>query len=76
MGVRRRDERPRRDHLEDREFDTGSSPVKLALYKRKALATDAGVDQTGDGSHRLRVIADATFTDPDGFEWLAAEPAG
>lgn len=51
------------------EFDTGSSPVKLALYKRKALAKDAGVDESGTGSHRLVVLADATFTDPDGFTW-------
>ncbi len=54
------------------EFDTGSSPVKLALYKRKALAKDAGVDEAGSGSHRLVVLADEGFTDPDGFEWKTA----
>lgn len=51
------------------EFETGASPVKLALYKRKALAKDAGVDESGTGSHRLVILADADFTDPDGFEW-------
>jgi predicted lactoylglutathione lyase len=51
------------------EFETGASPVKLALYKRKALAKDAGVEESGTGSHRLVILADAAFTDPDGFEW-------
>ena len=54
------------------EFETGSSPVKLALYKRKALAKDAGVDEAGSGSHRLVIVADTTLTDPDGFEWATA----
>ena len=54
------------------EFETGASPVKLALYKRKALAKDAGVDEAGTGSHRIVVLADAAFTDPDGFEWQAS----
>ena len=50
------------------EFDTG--PVKLALYKRRALAKVAGVSADGTGSHRLRVGSDAgPFTDPDGFVW-------
>jgi uncharacterized glyoxalase superfamily protein PhnB len=50
------------------EFDTGSSPVKLALYGRRALAKDAGVPPDGTGSHRLVIGSDAgTFTDPDGF---------
>ncbi|MET8424787.1 VOC family protein [Nocardia sp. NPDC004860] len=51
------------------EFDTGSSPVKLALYKRRALAKDSGVSSDGSGSHRLVVGGAATFTDPDGFAW-------
>ncbi|MFE2995520.1 VOC family protein [Nocardia sp. NPDC059246] len=51
------------------EFDSGSSPVKLALYKRRALAKDAGVSSDGSGSHRLVVGGAATFTDPDGFAW-------
>jgi catechol 2,3-dioxygenase-like lactoylglutathione lyase family enzyme len=47
---------------------TGGSPVTLGLYKRKALAKDAGVPEDGDGSHRLTVVTDgASFTDPDGF---------
>ncbi|GAA4520202.1 glyoxalase [Actinoallomurus oryzae] len=55
------------------EFDTGSSPVKLALYGRRALAKDAGVSPDGTGSHRLVINGDDTpFTDPDGFAW---EPA-
>ena len=35
------------------EFDTPSSPVKLALYGRRALAKDAGVSPDGTGSHRI-----------------------
>ncbi|HEY8524757.1 MAG TPA: hypothetical protein VIL48_07340 [Acidimicrobiales bacterium] len=55
------------------EFATPSSPVKLALNKRKALAKVAGVAPEGSGSHRL-VIAGAVgpATDPDGFVWEAA----
>ncbi|RSN33886.1 glyoxalase [Amycolatopsis sp. WAC 04169] len=51
------------------EFDAGSSPVKLALYKRKSLAKDAGVAPEGTGSHRLAICGAAPFTDPDGFAW-------
>jgi predicted lactoylglutathione lyase len=55
------------------EFATESSPVKLALYGRRALAKDAGVPPEGSGSHRLAIGGDAgSFTDPDGFEWEAA----
>ncbi|UOX89346.1 glyoxalase [Amycolatopsis sp. FBCC-B4732] len=50
------------------EFDTGESPVKLALYRRKALAKDAGVSPEGTGSHRI-AVGGAAFTDPDGFAW-------
>ena len=52
------------------QFDTETSPVKLALYGRRALAKDAGVPPDGSGSHRI-VIAGAAgpFTDPDGFSW-------
>jgi catechol 2,3-dioxygenase-like lactoylglutathione lyase family enzyme len=54
------------------EFATPSSPVKLALYGRRALAKDAGVSPDGTGSHRLMVGSDAgPFTDPDGFGWEA-----
>jgi predicted lactoylglutathione lyase len=53
------------------EFDTG--PVKLTLYKRRALAKVAGVRADGTGSHRITVGSDAgPFTDPDGFVWEAA----
>ncbi|EME62923.1 hypothetical protein [Amycolatopsis decaplanina] len=51
------------------EFEAGSSPVKLALYKRKALAKDAGVSPEGTGSHRIAICGAAPFTDPDGFTW-------
>jgi catechol 2,3-dioxygenase-like lactoylglutathione lyase family enzyme len=54
------------------EFAAGSSPVKLALYRRRALAKDAGVSPDGTGSHRLTIGGDAgSFTDPDGFAWEA-----
>ncbi|MFL6119182.1 glyoxalase [Actinophytocola sp.] len=50
------------------EFATG--PVKLALYRRRALAKDAGVSPDGTGSHRITLAgAPEPFTDPDGFAW-------
>jgi len=53
------------------EFDTGA--IKLALYKRRALAKLAGVSADGTGSHRLTIGSDVGgFTDPDDFVW---EPA-
>jgi predicted lactoylglutathione lyase len=53
------------------EFDT--TGIKLALYKRRALAKDAGVSPDGGGSHRVAILGDsAAFTDPDGFTWEAA----
>jgi hypothetical protein len=55
------------------EFDTPSSPVRLALYSRHAAAKDAGVSPDGTGSHRIVISSDAgPFTDPDGFAWQAA----
>ncbi|WP_433218401.1 glyoxalase [Microtetraspora malaysiensis] len=55
------------------EFATGSSPVKLALYGRRALAKDAGVSPDGTGSHRLVIGSDiGSFADPDGFAWETA----
>ena len=55
------------------EFDTPASPIKLALYGRRAAAKDAGVAPEGTGSHRLVVGGDAgAFTDPDGFVWESA----
>ena len=55
------------------EFASPSSPLKLALYGRRALAKDAGVSPDGTGSHRLTIGGDAgPFTDPDGFAWQAA----
>ena len=55
------------------EFAMPSSPIKLGLYGRRALAKDAGVSPDGTGSHRLTIGSDAgPFTDPDGFVWEAA----
>ncbi|HEY5229511.1 MAG TPA: glyoxalase [Galbitalea sp.] len=55
------------------EFATPGSPVGLGLYKRAALAKDAGVPPEGSGSHRIAINGDAgDFTDPDGFAWAAA----
>lgn len=56
------------------EFDSGSSPVKLGLYRHRALAKDAGVAPDGSGSHRIAIGCDGgPFTDPDGFAWEAAQ---
>ncbi|MEU6554405.1 glyoxalase [Streptomyces sp. NPDC046915] len=57
------------------EFATDSGHVKLALYKRRALAKDVGVPAEGTGSHRL-VLAGAAgpCSDPDGFPWEATAP--
>ncbi|MEV1011892.1 glyoxalase [Streptomyces sp. NPDC049881] len=58
------------------EFASGPGPVKLALYRHKALAKDAGVKPDGSGSHRIAIGGDAgAFTDPDGFAWEAVSPA-
>jgi hypothetical protein len=51
------------------QFDTATSPVKLALYGRRALAKDAGVPPEGSGSHRIVIVGAGPFTDPDGFTW-------
>jgi predicted lactoylglutathione lyase len=54
------------------EFDASQTAIKLALYKRRALAKDAGVSPEGSGSHRLIIESDgAPFSDPDGFTWDA-----
>jgi predicted lactoylglutathione lyase len=54
-------------------FGRPSSPIKLSLLNRRALAKVAGVSADGTGSHRLTVGSDAgPFTDPDGFVWEAA----
>ncbi|MBF9131275.1 glyoxalase [Plantactinospora sp. S1510] len=58
------------------EFATGPGSVKLALYRRRALAKDAGVAPEGTGSHRLTIGGDVgSLTDPDGFAWEAVTPA-
>ena len=51
------------------EFDS-DGPIKLALYGRKALAKDAGVDPDGTGTRGLAITgAGQTATDPDGVTW-------
>lgn len=59
------------------EFAAGESPVKLALYRRRALAKDLGVPPEGTGTHGLVIGGGASgpFTDPDGFAWEAASSA-
>lgn len=53
------------------DFAMPSSPIGLGLYKRRALAKDAGVAAEGTGSHRIEVhgAVAAAFVDPDGFAW-------
>ncbi|GAA4523094.1 VOC family protein [Amycolatopsis samaneae] len=54
------------------EFEGGGGSVKLALYRRRALAKDAGVSPEGTGSHRIALgTAAGSCTDPDGFAWEA-----
>jgi predicted lactoylglutathione lyase len=54
------------------EFAAPSKHIRLGIYKRRALAKDAGVSADGTGSHRLVIGSDAgPFTDPDGFAWEA-----
>jgi predicted lactoylglutathione lyase len=54
------------------EFDSAGSPVKLAVYPRRAAAKDVGVPPEGSGSHRIVVVGDAgPGTDLDGFVWEA-----
>ncbi|MFC4854800.1 glyoxalase [Actinophytocola glycyrrhizae] len=50
------------------EFAAEPGAVKLGLYRRRALAKDAGVPPEGTGSHRI-TLGGGTFTDPDGFTW-------
>jgi uncharacterized glyoxalase superfamily protein PhnB len=55
------------------DFEIPGSPIRLGLYKRRALAKSAGVSPEGSGSHRIRIAGDGgAFVDPDGFEWVAA----
>jgi predicted lactoylglutathione lyase len=58
------------------EFAAPPKQIKLGLYKRRALAKDAGVSPDGTGSHRLVVgSAAGPFADPDGFTWEATVEA-
>ncbi|MFJ9459776.1 glyoxalase [Kitasatospora sp. NPDC101447] len=59
------------------EFAPGEAgAVKLALYKRRALAKEVGVPVDGTGSHRIVLGSTAgSFADPDGFAWEAAVQA-
>jgi len=59
------------------EFDTAASPIKLALYGRRALAKLAGVPADGTGSPGIAITSDlGPFTDPDGFSWQPARVSG
>jgi predicted lactoylglutathione lyase len=52
------------------QFATQKDAVGFGLYRRSALAKDAGVPEEGSGSHRIVIGGDAgAFTDPDGFPW-------
>jgi hypothetical protein len=54
------------------EFAAPAKHIKLGLYKRRALAKDAGVAPDGTGSHRITIASHGgPFTDPDGFRWEA-----
>ncbi|MCX5400966.1 glyoxalase [Streptomyces sp. NBC_00102] len=53
-----------------------SDPVKLALYKRRALAKDLGVPDDTTTFHGIVLgSANGAFTDPDGFTWEPTAPA-
>jgi predicted lactoylglutathione lyase len=55
------------------EFDMPDSPVKLSLYKRRALAKVSGIPEEGSGSHRIAIVGDGDgFTDPNGYVWEAS----
>ena len=55
------------------EFAAESSPIKLALYRRRALAKTVGVSPEGTGSHGIMIAGEAgPCTDPDGFAWAAS----
>jgi catechol 2,3-dioxygenase-like lactoylglutathione lyase family enzyme len=55
------------------QFAPASSGITLGLYRRGALAKDAGVSPDGTGSHRVVIGSDGgPFGDPDGFVWEAA----
>ncbi|UGT42670.1 glyoxalase [Nocardia yamanashiensis] len=54
------------------EFELPDSPIKLAMYPRKAAAKDAGVSPEGSGSHGIVVNGTTgSFVDPDGYVWEA-----
>jgi catechol 2,3-dioxygenase-like lactoylglutathione lyase family enzyme len=54
------------------DFDMPTSPVKLGLYKRRALAKVNGISEEGTGSHRIAIGGDGgAFTDPNGYVWEA-----
>ena len=60
------------------DFALAGSPIGFGLYKRAALAKDAGVPVAGSGSHRVEIGWDGPAgTDPDGFAWATASvPSG
>ncbi len=58
--------------------DTGPA-TRRGLYKRRALAKDAGVPEDGDGSHRIVIgggsASRVSVVDPDGFAWEGRPPS-
>lgn len=55
------------------QFAGSPGAVTLGLYKRAALAKDAGVPADGTGPHGIVIGSNAgAFTDPDGFAWEGA----
>lgn len=55
------------------QFDTGSGPIGLGLYRHASLAKDAGVAASGSGPHLLTINgALGDVVDPDGFAWAPA----
>ena len=58
------------------DFAMGHSPIGFGLYKRRALAKDAGVPPEGSGSHRIVLRGGlGEVTDPDGFAWEPSRAA-
>ncbi|GAA2041566.1 hypothetical protein GCM10009819_29410 [Agromyces tropicus] len=55
------------------DFAMPDGSIGFGLYKRRALAKDAGVPADGTGSRRLVIHGDGgALTDPDGFAWAPA----
>jgi len=52
------------------QFEPAGGGVTLALYRRRALAKQAGASPDATAPHHLAIASPAgPFTDPDGFTW-------